>query len=122
MSEIHAAALIGTVCVFLAYWLGLYVGRIRHLAFVDRHLMRATDYRRAVDDLDRWCGHISPHARLIARHLKAIGEGTGYNAGTPVADEACHVSGLREQLKRLDHPAPPKINDLTPGESPSNQE
>ena len=117
MSEIHAAALIGTVCVLLAYWLGLYVGRLRHLALVDRHLMRATDYRRGVDDLDRWCGHTSPHARLIARHLKAIGEGTGYNAGTPLADEACHVSGLREQLRRMDYPTPPKINDLPPGDA-----
>lgn len=107
MSEIQATALIGTVCVLLAYWLGLYVGRVRHLAMVERHLKRASDYQRAVDDLERWCGYTSPHARLIARHLKAIGEDTGYNAGTPTADEACHVSGLREQLKRVDHPQPP---------------
>ena len=114
MSEIHAATLVGTVCVLLAYWLGLYVGRLRHFELVEKHLARATNYQRAVDDLDRWCGHSSLHARLIARHLKAIGEDAGYNAGTPVADEACHVSGLREQLKRLDHPAPRKINDPTP--------
>lgn len=107
MSEIQATALIGTVCVPLAYWLGLYVGRVRHLATVERHLKRASDYQRAVDDLERWCGYTSPHARLIARHLKAIGEDTGYNAGTPTADEACHVSGLREQLKRLDNPQSP---------------
>lgn len=36
MSEIQATALIGTVCVLLAYWLGLYVGRVRHLAMVER--------------------------------------------------------------------------------------
>lgn len=102
MSEIQAAAFLGAVCVLLAYWLGLYVGRMRHFELVEKHLARATNYQRAVDDLDRWCGHSSLHARLIARHLKAIGEDAGYNAGTPVADEACHVSGLREQLKRLD--------------------
>ena len=104
MSELQTAALLGAG-VLLAYCLGLYVGRLRHLALVEKHLDRATNYQRAVDDLDRWCGHASPHARLIARHLKAIGEGAGYNAGTPVADEACHVSGLREQLRRLDGPA-----------------
>lgn len=60
-------------------------------------------YRRAVDDLDRWCGHSSPHARLIAAHLVAEGEGLNLNAGTPVADEPCTISGLREQLWRLDH-------------------
>lgn len=116
MSEIQTAALLGTICTLLAYWIGLFIGRIRHFALVERHLKRATDYQRAVDDLDRWCGYTSPHAQLIARHLKAIGEGTGYNAGTPTADEACHVSGLREQLKRLDHPGtsaiqPPKSGD-----------
>lgn len=115
MSELQAAVLLGAG-VLLAYCLGLYVGRLRHFELVEKHLTRATNYQRAVDDLDRWCGHASPHARLIARHLKAIGEDAGYNAGTPVADEACHVSGLREQLKRLDHPAPPKINPLPPGD------
>ena len=115
MSELQAVVLLGAG-VLLAYCLGLYVGRLRHFELVEKHLTRATNYQRAVDDLDRWCGHTSPHARLIARHLKAIGEGTGYNAGTPVADEACHVSGLREQLKRLDHHSPPKINDLPPGD------
>ncbi|OQA84408.1 MAG: hypothetical protein BWY31_02402 [Lentisphaerae bacterium ADurb.Bin242] len=104
MSEMQVATMAGTMLVLLAYWVGLFVGRVRHSVLVARHLQRATDYQRAVDDLDWWCGHTSPHARLIARHLKAIGEGTGYNSGTPVADEACHVSGLREQLNRLDHP------------------
>ena len=116
MSELQAVVLLGAG-VLLAYCLGLYVGRLRHFELVEKHLTRATNYQRAVDDLDRWCGHTSPHARLIARHLKAIGEGTGYNAGTPVADEACHVSGLREQLRRMDYPTPPKINDLLPGDA-----
>lgn len=115
MSELQAVVLLGAG-VLLAYCLGLYVGRLRHFELVEKHLTRATNYQRAVDDLDRWCGHVSPHAWLIARHLKAIGEDAGYNAGTPVADEACHVSGLREQLKRLDHPAPRKINNPTSGD------
>lgn len=110
--------LIGTIFTLLSFWIGLFVGRIRHHALVERQLQRAADYQRAVDDLDRWCGYTSPHARLIARHLKAIGEDSGYNAGTPVAHEACRVSGLREQLNRLDnsgdgkHPIePPKNGD-----------
>lgn len=60
-------------------------------------------YQHAVDDLDRWCGHMSPHARLIARHLTTIGEGKeGLNAGTPVDVEPCTIDGLRQQLKKLD--------------------
>ncbi len=105
MNETHVAMLIGAIFAPLAYWIGLFVGRIRHHALVERQLKRAADYQRAVDDLDRWCGYTSPHAKLIARHLKAVGEDSGYNAGTPVADEACHVSGLREQLIRIDHPS-----------------
>ena len=103
MSEIHSYALIGTLCALLAYWIGLFIGRIRYHSQVERQLQRAADYQRAVDDLDRWCGYTSPHARIIARHLKAVGEGLGRNAGTPVADEACEVSGLRVQLTRLDY-------------------
>lgn len=109
MSETHVTMLIALISALIAYWSGLFVGRIRHHALVERQLQRAADYQRAVDDLDRWCGYTSAHARLIARHLKAVGEDSGYNAGTPVADEACHVSGLREQLNRLDHP--PKDED-----------
>ena len=114
MNETHVAMLIGAIFAPLAYWIGLFVGRIRHHALVERKLQRADDYQRAVDDLDRWCGYTSPHAKLIARHLKAVGEDCGYNAGTPVADEACNVSGLREQLKRLDCPA---AKTKTQGES-----
>lgn len=108
MSETHLTMLIGTIWALIAYWTGLFVGRVQHHAVVERQLQRAADYKRAVDDLDRWCGYTSPHARLIARHLKAIGEGSGYNTGTPAADEACDVSGLREQLNRLDHPGDSK--------------
>lgn len=114
MSETHATILIGTACTLIAYWTGLFVGRGRHHALVERQLQRAADYQRAVDDLDRWCGYTSPHARLIARHLKAVGEDSGYNAGTPVADEACHVSGLREQLNRLDHPGDGELKTPPP--------
>lgn len=102
MSQAQTTILLVVIFALLGYWIGLVTGRLRHLDLVRRHLERATDYQTAVDDLDRWCGHASPHARLIARHLKAIGEGLGYNAGSPVSDEACHVSGLREQLRRLD--------------------
>ena len=39
------------------------------------HMEKCNRYVHAVDDLDKWCGHQSPHARLIARHLRAVGEG-----------------------------------------------
>lgn len=57
---------------------------------------------RAICDLDLWCGHASPHARLIAGHLWAIASGEGLNAGTPCGSEPCTISGLREQLRRID--------------------
>jgi len=62
---------------------------------------RLDRYRRAVDDLDKWCGHEFPQARLIAAHLLAVGEGQGLNAGTPHADEPCTIDGTRQQLRRM---------------------
>ena len=62
---------------------------------------RADRYRDAVDALDKWCGHESPQARLIAAHLLAVGEGMAMNAGTPCGDEPCTIAGLREQLRRV---------------------
>ena len=116
MNETHAVMLIGAIFTLLAYWIGLLIGRIRHYTLVERQLKRAADYQRAVDDLDRWCGYTSPHAKLIARHLKAVGEDLWRNSGSPAADEACDVSGLRVQLTRLDYPEvrptqPPKGRD-----------
>lgn len=67
-----------------------------------RAVRRGERYADAVDNLDRWCGHESPAARLIAAHLKAEGEGLPMNAGTPAFDEVCTISGLREQLRRLE--------------------
>lgn len=86
----------------LGYWLGCFVGAMRQRALWQDHMEKCNRYVDAVDGLDRWCGHGSPHARLIARHLSAIGEGKLLNAGTPCENEACTISGLREQLKRLD--------------------
>lgn len=62
MSELQAVVLL-VAGVLLAYFLGLYVGRVRHFELVEKHLTRATNYQRAVNDLDKWCGHTSPHAR-----------------------------------------------------------
>lgn len=96
--------IIGIISVFcfVFYKLGTVMGAADKLEQVAPDLEAAYHYRQAVDDLDRWCGHTSPHARLIARHLIAMGEREACNAGTPHADEACTVSGLREQLRRID--------------------
>lgn len=99
------AELIITAAVIALAWLSLRlaydVGRQEGRRDCASDVERADRYRMAVDDLDRWCGHESPHARLIARHLIAEGEGHAMNAGTPFGDEVCTVSGLREQLRRL---------------------
>ena len=59
-------------------------------------------YRWAVDELDRWCGYESPHARLIAAHISAYGEGEAMNAGTPCGSEVCDIQGTRQQLRAID--------------------
>lgn len=89
---------LGLFAIHIAYKVGHRLGRESLTPALDK-LWR---YQRAVDALNRWCGHTSPHARLIARHLVAHGEGQGYNAGTPAGDEACDIGGLREQLKMLE--------------------
>lgn len=97
--------LIGLLISFTA--LGILVGRFSlifnateeaDLPYIDRAIRYAT----AIDNLEMWCGAVSPHARLIARHLKAIGDGEGLNSGTPNTDEPCTIIGLREQIVRLD--------------------
>lgn len=62
---------------------------------------RIRRYRAAVDEVDKWCGHESAEARLIAQFIWKSGEGFGANAGTPVADEFCSISGTRDQLSRM---------------------
>jgi len=89
--------LFAALAACVAYDLGKRMGHKDSMPEVDR----CYRYRRAVDDLDRWCGHESPQARLIAAHLRAVGEGHSLNAGTPMADEPCTVNGLRDQLRRL---------------------
>lgn len=93
---------LGAVFVMLAYWFGKWRGALSQREMWQDHMDKCNRYAYAVEDLDRWCGHTSPHAKLIARHIRAHGEGLGYNAGTPTAYEACDVSGLRQQLARID--------------------
>jgi len=85
-----------------AFFAGRDIGRREGHADTAEQCEIADRLACAVDDLDKWCGHSSPHARLIAKHLTAHGLGHALNAGTPCADEACTVDGLREQLRRLD--------------------
>lgn len=98
MNEIIALCVFSLMAVVAAYWCGRADGYWRRAA---QERARLDRYRCAVDDLDRWCGHEFPHARLIAAHLHAVGEGHWLNAGTPAGDEPCTVSGLREQLRQL---------------------
>ena len=99
-----------SLLVSSAYWLGREIGKHQQRELWRDHMEKCNRYVYAVDDLDKWCGHQSPHARLIARHMRAKGEGLGLNAGTPVDDEACQIGGLREQLKRLDTKEKPHDN------------
>lgn len=69
-------------------------------------------YRWAVDELDRWCGHESPHARLIAAHIRAVGEGEAKNAGAPCGMEVCDIQGTRQQLRRIDQERSAELDGL----------
>lgn len=94
--------------VYLAIWWGLtatafYLLKLERSARRDAQ-NKALRYWHAADDLDRWCGYEIPQARVIAAHIKAHGEGLGYNCGTPAANEPCDISGLRDQLRRLKTP------------------
>ena len=84
------------------FYLGHDIGRRTGHADTSGQCEMAERLASAVDDLDKWCGASSPHARLIARHLTAHGLGQSLNAGTPCGDEPCTIAGLREQLRRLD--------------------
>lgn len=70
----------------------------RRLKDADESLSR---YRQAVDDVDKWCGHEFPEARILAGHIDAEGEGKPMNAGSPALFEVCDINGTREQLRRL---------------------
>lgn len=78
----------------------------RNDALAAKEAMKSEDalrrYRWAVDELDRWCGHESPHVRLIAAHITAVGEGHAMNAGTPCGSEVCDIQGTRQQLRGID--------------------
>lgn len=64
-------------------------------------LDRANRYYFAVDNLDKWCRYDLPEVEVIVKHLIAEGEGLSMNAGTPAGNEACIISGLREQIRRM---------------------
>lgn len=89
------------ILIWLAYALGEVLGRHKQRKLWQDHMDLGNRYKWAVDDLDRWCGHTSPHARLIAGYLRARGEGHSLNSGTPIGDEPCTIDGLRIQLERL---------------------
>lgn len=72
----------------------------RDMDAAEEKIMR---YQIAVDEIDKWCGHESAEARLIAAFISASGEGRGMNAGTPRENEVCDISGTRDQLRRLKH-------------------
>ena len=93
---------IGTPVMVLTMGVAYYAGRSRER----REMLPAADaaarYRLACRDVMTWCCEDElKAARMTARQIMACGEGDGLNAGTPVGDEACQISGLREQLRSM---------------------
>lgn len=83
------------VCIFLVR--GLY--KESQVSF--SHSDRANRYYFAIQELDKWCRYDLPELEIICKHLIAEGEGFSMNAGTPAGNEACTISGLREQIRRM---------------------
>lgn len=116
MTETAIAILLIVIVGGGIYMLGTVIGSHRQDLQWAQIAERGNRYRHAVQDLIQWCQQ-SPHARLIATHLSAIGEGLEINTGTPVGVEACDVMGLRQQLQQLDdsiaHPTRPVVAERT---------
>lgn len=102
IGSILVMALLVMAFVWLVVVTAYDIGRRKGCSDCAPDVERADRYKDAVDELDKWCGHESPSARLIAQHLRAEGEGLPMNAGTPFGNEPCVISGLREQLRRLE--------------------
>lgn len=95
-------AIYNLMCVAIGFLCGAIVWR-GDLLEAKTNARMLDRYQRAVSQLNIWCGHESPHARLIAAHISAIGEGNvPINAGTPCRDEVCDIDGTRQQLRMLD--------------------
>lgn len=101
--EMGTIVIVAVCAVFIAMLIEMayYIGKRQGHLDCAPEIERSDRYRDAVYDLNKWCGHESPHARLISEHILAVGEGLAMNAGTPCGDEPCTISGLREQLRRL---------------------
>jgi hypothetical protein len=65
----------------------------------DRETLRR--YRQAMQQYQQWLCEF-PMIVHALKSLEAEAEGAGLNAGTPVADEFCTISGTREQLRKLE--------------------
>lgn len=89
-----AALLIGVA-------IGVYIGYHNGRRSRNHYVEKAYRYATAVEEFGQWCAHMHPAYRLIARQLRAVGEGEALNAGTPAGSEPCTVNGLRTQLERL---------------------
>lgn len=84
----------------VVYLVGVYLGKKKACDIYESDLDRGSRYIRAVSDFDLWCSYLHPSVKLISSHLRAVGEGTSLNSGTPVESEPCTVNGLRDQLTR----------------------
>ena len=98
--NIETIALISCVAlVFVALLQRIKIREMKHQERLDSERIRR--YRMAVDLVDKWCGHESAEALLVAKYIDAVGEGRGMNGGTPNKLEVCDIQGTREQLRRL---------------------
>jgi len=88
----------------LVLFMSVLVLAIRLKEYIDKfhyQLDRADRYYFAIEDLDKWCRYDLPEVEVIVNHLIAEGEGLSMNTGTPVGNEACTISGLREQIRKM---------------------
>ena len=94
ITEYFFALALLSIFISFVYLAGKALGRHEQKELWMGQMDKGNRYIHAVNDLNVWCGKVSPHARLISQYLKDTGEGLNYDDSSII--ELC------EQLERLD--------------------
>ena len=93
------------------YFLGGWVRRLVDTRRRDSSTL--SRYRLTLSQYQRWLGEFPEVARVLD-NLEVESEGGSLNAGTPTGLENCTVSGLRDQLRRMQKASVKAVGGVTP--------
>jgi hypothetical protein len=91
-----ALIILGSVFVCLAFFAGKLIGQLKQQDLWQEHMDKTNKYVHAIEDIQKWCGDSSPHARAIVKHITLTVE-----EKTPLI-AASDVLILRDELLKLD--------------------